>query len=574
MPTDPNIILSYKQPQIEMPMQMMGQAMQLKNLQQQNQMGGLQQQQLGMQVANAQRLQSALSDQNSGAYVTDPNTGSKTLNPQGLVAAGGPAAVPVAEQLSKLQLEKAQLQEVMAKNAIQGAKATAGELGGLMQNPNATPADAAAIIDRAATHGSISQPKADSWKAQLAQLPQDPADPQYAPAFNNYLKQRVLEVQEGTQQMGAIFGKTVNNMGQIETVQPAPGIKGTGPVLMKVGEQEQRAAAPGVIERDLNLYNKGMVASGKPAVPATDPGFMAWRKSVNPPSYAQVLLQMQKGEGPSVAAGMAPTADGRQVPKLPDPGDEAIAESIAAGKNNFITPSIRTPHWSSINTQAALLQGGGAFAGTAGVGAKGAGLKSWEPGQPNGQFLINLDTTLYHFDLLKQMNTALRNGDVTTANTVKNKIANEMGYPEVNSFDAVKVAAGSEYAKAVAGTNLAVEDRSKMDPLLQNANGPDKMDSTIDSMQRILGGKAKGMDAQYQFDNPGHHITERMSPESLNAMNRLGVKFTELQKPGATPQAPAAPAGKYANQSMTKDAFSKMSPAARKAFTDGGGKTQ
>jgi hypothetical protein len=224
---------------------------------------------------------------------------------------------------------------------------------------------------------------------------------------------------------------------------------------------------------------------------------------------------------------------------LPDPGEEAIAKAIAERRQDFLLPNIRTPHWSQINARAASLMGEGqSFPGRAGVAAETRGLTSWEPGQVNGQFLIHLDTTIYHFDLLRQMNKALANNDITHANILKNKIANEMGYDNVNSFDTVRVAAASEYAKAVAGNQMAEADRAKMDPLFANANGPDKMEGAINAAQGILGGKAKGMDAQYQYDMPGHHVTERMGPETISVLKSHNIQFPEIKRPGVITASP------------------------------------
>lgn len=103
-----------------------------------------------------------------------------------------------------------------------------------------------------------------------------------------------------------------------------------------------------------------------------------------------------------------------------------------------------------------------------------------------------------HIDTLRQTADALANGDLQIFNKVGNMIAQWTGQPAPTDFNAVKRIVAGELTKAVIGAAGALGDRNAVDQALSAANSPAQLKGVLDRYQQLIRGQVDGYRQQYK----------------------------------------------------------------------------
>ena len=153
--------------------------------------------------------------------------------------------------------------------------------------------------------------------------------------------------------------------------------------------------------------------------------------------------------------------------------------------------------------RAAELSGGGAEGARAVVqsaqttAGETQAVKAFNTGK-QGDSVRSFNTGIDHLDTLNKATSALQNGDIKAFNIVGNTIAKQTGNPAPTDFNMVKSIVGSEVAKAITGSNMALADRDEIRKLLDASNSPAQLNSAIKRAQELMGGQLKSLRVQYE----------------------------------------------------------------------------
>jgi hypothetical protein len=108
---------------------------------------------------------------------------------------------------------------------------------------------------------------------------------------------------------------------------------------------------------------------------------------------------------------------------------------------------------------------------------------------------------------------------------VGNYLSSQFGDPKVTNFDTVKTLAADEFAKVAAGAQMGESDRVAMQKLFSSSSSPQQLTQAIQKAQQLMGGKVQGLNQAYQQLYPGHDVGERVSLETNQVLQGMGIKF-------------------------------------------------
>jgi hypothetical protein len=138
-----------------------------------------------------------------------------------------------------------------------------------------------------------------------------------------------------------------------------------------------------------------------------------------------------------------------------------------------------------------------------------------------GDTVRSMNVAIDHLDTLKDAGQALQNGNLQLFNKIANDYAKNTGNPVVTDFNGIKSIVGSEVAKAVAGGNMALQDREEIRKELDTANSPQQLAGVIKRMQQLLGGQLKGLRTQYE-DAGLKDFDKKLTPRTRQVLGGIG----------------------------------------------------
>ena len=211
---DPSIPLQAKSPvALESPMEMVGKAMQLKQLGLQGQHMGLENQMLGLNMQNQQAMQAALKDpslRNPDGTIDTNKLLSMVPSPQGIAAA---------ESIGKAQGEAAKLAQTNQTMAMERhAKALTGIAALAQAQPTGTAADVANVhkyIDGQVQSGLLKQDEADQIHSHV---------PMNAAELPDYYRKSAMALATPILAAAGITGKIIMDNGNVVQIGQAPGM--------------------------------------------------------------------------------------------------------------------------------------------------------------------------------------------------------------------------------------------------------------------------------------------------------------------------------------------------------------
>ena len=162
--------------------------------------------------------------------------------------------------------------------------------------------------------------------------------------------------------------------------------------------------------------------------------------------------------------------------------------------------------------------------------------------QGGAKQLQSFNATIAHIGLFREAVKGLENGDIPAINANAQRIAYELGKPNVTNVEAMKGIVSDEIAKAVLGGPGAVADREELKKQLDAAKSPAQLAGVIDSFLKLMAGQVRAAQQNYLSSTKQSNDTfsARLLPETIEAMQAVGEDPT--QPPTAKPPPPPAPA--------------------------------
>lgn len=154
------------------------------------------------------------------------------------------------------------------------------------------------------------------------------------------------------------------------------------------------------------------------------------------------------------------------------------------------------------------------------VAGRGKAVKDFSTGK-QGDAVRSFNTAIDHLDTLSKMATALQNGDVRMFNVAGNAFAAGTGQAAPTDFDSTKNVVGSEVAKALTGSNMALKDREEIRDSLSRANSPAQLAGTVRRMQELMGGQLGSLKLQYETSTGRKDFDKKLTPRSNEVVQSL-----------------------------------------------------
>lgn len=490
MAIDPTIALGIRP--LESPIDSMGKALSLQNMQTQGKMGQLGLQQAQTQMAQQQALNAAYADPAN----RNPDGSINYAGVQNSLAKAGAGSQIPGTVKAGMEAQKAgmDLQESHLKLMAQHNSNMADHIQGLIADKALTPEKVKSVMDASLQAGDLDQ---QHYQQALQTMPQT-TDPM---ALKAWLAQQATTVYATGAKLSAFLpqvkAETVG--GQIVPISTT---QATG----EVTAGKPITAAPTTDLAKINADEKAGLLSPADAAAA--------RKKATYIAPSMVTMMMQQGGGGANFDASKP---------LPA-AQEAQARAIADGAA-MMTPSSRNPYALPINARAQQIYAdanGGDMTGFGTAhGTLTQGRKSFAAGGANSKTLVALDTAIHHFDALGKAVDALNNGDTVALNAVGNYMSKQFGDPAVTNFDTVKTLAADEFTKVAAGVTSGEGEREKMQSLFQAANSPQQLKQAIAQAQILMAGKVQGLDTAYKGAyGPTRSVMEQVSPETKSVIGK------------------------------------------------------
>lgn len=174
------------------------------------------------------------------------------------------------------------------------------------------------------------------------------------------------------------------------------------------------------------------------------------------------------------------------------------------------------------------------------VGLRYRAQAAFLPGTKNGDTVTAFNTAISHLDTLKQMYSALKNGDVQAFNHLKNTFQQQFGYAAPNDVAALSSIIGGEVVKATVGSQNALGDREEVRQSIGRDLSTQQADSVIDKYQALMAGQLKARKYAYEQSTGLHNFDDKfLLPRSREVLNSIAGEGGT--KTGFTPPVGAIP---------------------------------
>lgn len=142
---------------------------------------------------------------------------------------------------------------------------------------------------------------------------------------------------------------------------------------------------------------------------------------------------------------------------------------------------------------------------------------------PQGNTARSLNVVTDHAETLRNLGTALQNGNIQLFNRISQAWAQQTGHAPPTNFDMAKDIVGTELIKAlgVAGAGSEAE-RAHLGERISRAASPEQLNQAIDSVVRpLLGGQLRGLRQQFKTSTglPEDKFNEMLFPKTLKFLD-------------------------------------------------------
>lgn len=133
----------------------------------------------------------------------------------------------------------------------------------------------------------------------------------------------------------------------------------------------------------------------------------------------------------------------------------------------------------------------------------------------------SFNTAIDHLDTLDKLADALANKDMRLFNLASNRFAKETGAPAPGNFETAVAIVGGEVAKALTGSNMALEDRKKIREQIQSSASPAQLKGVMATLKQLLGGQLNSLNTQYEAGAGRQDFDKWLSPASKRELQKL-----------------------------------------------------
>ena len=169
-----------------------------------------------------------------------------------------------------------------------------------------------------------------------------------------------------------------------------------------------------------------------------------------------------------------------------------------------------------------------------------------------GAQIISYNTVINHLDSLRQLSKAMQNGQLRGANAVRNWLKTNTGSADVTNLQAGLQLVSGELAKAIAGSQTGVDERTALERIAAAANSPEqfagllgdeKMGKIVSGvLPTLLAGKMSELRRGFYGGIPeaaqGRYkgwFEKKLSPATIRTLRDMKAEgFEEAELPGAT----------------------------------------
>jgi hypothetical protein len=151
--------------------------------------------------------------------------------------------------------------------------------------------------------------------------------------------------------------------------------------------------------------------------------------------------------------------------------------------------------------------------------------------------VISLNTVADHLLLVKEYGEALNNGQIPRANAIANRIATELGKPEVVTFEAGRDIMADEVVRLLTTTGGTEADRAGMQSRLSASQSPAQLGGTIKVFERFTAGRFEALRQQYaQGDEKREQrfMDELLTPKARQVFGEASTPPDTVVPPGST----------------------------------------
>lgn len=141
-----------------------------------------------------------------------------------------------------------------------------------------------------------------------------------------------------------------------------------------------------------------------------------------------------------------------------------------------------------------------------------------------GRTARSMNVAIDHLTLADELGKALQNGDIQAINAVRNAWRTQTGQEAPTNFEAVKSIVGGEVAKAVIGSQYALQDREELRAQLKAASSPAQLAGVIANYKRLMAGQLIGLEKQYQAGTRMNNFRDKyLTPEARKELDGMST---------------------------------------------------
>lgn len=133
---------------------------------------------------------------------------------------------------------------------------------------------------------------------------------------------------------------------------------------------------------------------------------------------------------------------------------------------------------------------------------------------PMGNQIQAFNSAIGHLDTLHELMMALKNGDVETANRLRQMAEQQFGYPIPTEYRAIARIVGQEVTKAIVPGAGGEQERAEAGKALDSANSPEQIAGVIEQYQAVMATQLNSIRTRYEASSGAKDFSTYLTPRS------------------------------------------------------------
>lgn len=154
-----------------------------------------------------------------------------------------------------------------------------------------------------------------------------------------------------------------------------------------------------------------------------------------------------------------------------------------------------------------------------------------------------INTAIRHLGTLNDLGEALKNGDIRVVNAAVNRVATELGMPEVSNFEQAQSAVGNELMRVFRQVGAHAQETKDWEAKFPAKASPEQLKGAVKTAVELLDGRIKALDEQWMRGmDTDKGYPNLLTPTARDILARVGgnPRRRESDARGAAPN-PVAP---------------------------------